>query len=176
MHKIKKKTIQVSILRLSAPLLYQQNQKKKKNPRDNFKAFCSFTLCTKSKKKKIHVSILRLSAPLLYAQNQKKIHLSIFHRTWKTSFWALLAPNPTRFFQRKTAPSLFKLLRAIPDKSFGQTDKLTKGISYDLGSKKVIEIDKILQFSGYHYQFIFFASSNIPQEDYRGVFWAPSNM
>ena len=81
MHKIKKKkTIQVSILRLSAPLLYAQNQKKKKNPRDNFKAFCSFTLCTKSKKKKT-VSILRLSAPLLYAQNQKKIHLSIFHRT-----------------------------------------------------------------------------------------------
>ena len=151
-------------------------KKKKKNPRDNFKAFCSFTLYTKSKKKKIHVSILRLSAPLLYAQNQKKIQLSIFHRFWKTSFWALLAPNPTRFFQRKTAPSLFKLLRAIPDKSFGQTDKLTKGISYDLGSKKVIEIDKILQFSGYHYQFIFFASSNIPQEDYRGVFRAPSNM
>ena len=58
MHKIKKKKIHVTILRLSAPLLYAQNQKKKK----------------------IHVSILRLSAPLLYAQNQKKIHLSIFHR------------------------------------------------------------------------------------------------
>ena len=58
MRKIKKKKkIHVTILRLSAPLLYAQNQKKK-----------------------IHVSILRLSAPLLYAQNQKKIHLSIFHR------------------------------------------------------------------------------------------------
>ena len=50
MHKIKKKKkIHVSILRLSAPLLYAQN-----------------------KKKTIQVSILRLSAPLLYQQNQKK--------------------------------------------------------------------------------------------------------
>ena len=164
----------MSILRLSAPLLYAQNQKKIHVTILRLSA--PLLYAQNQKKKKIHVSILRLSAPLLYAQNQKKIHLSIFHRFWKTSFWALLAPNPTRFFQRKTAPSLFKLLRAIPDKSFGQTDKLTKGISYDLGSKKVIEIDKILQFSGYHYQFIFFASSNIPQEDYRGVFRAPSNM
>ena len=76
MHKIKKKKkIHVSILRLSAPLLYAQN-KKKNNPSVNFKAFCSFTLSAKSKKK-IHVSILRLSAPFLYAQNQKKNNPSV---------------------------------------------------------------------------------------------------